>query len=171
MDINIKGNPGTGNTFQEVHIGTVQNYNPNATTVINYNYGDKPKAMSSPDNNMTDEEREHLKSEIMTYVSRIKQYVANEWRNRYETTWRSVLDIPEVESLVFSPGKQKNTSFNRNLVANIIYIMCNAGFYTDTNATALTIALEGDKEHSVRGQLAKEPADELLVKHVKALLQ
>ena len=171
MDINIKGNPGTGNTFQEVHIGTVQNYNPNATTVINYNYGDKPKAMSSPDNNMTDDEREHLKSEIMTYVSRIKQYVAKEWRNRYETIWRSVLDIPEVKSIVFSPGKQKDTLFNRNLVANIIYIMCNAGFYTETNATALTVALEGDKEHSVRGQLAKEPADELLVKHVKALLQ
>lgn len=171
MEINIKGNPGTGNTFQEVHIGTVQNYNPNATTVINYNYGDKPKAMSSPDNNKTDDEREHLKSEIMTYVSRIKQYVANEWKNRYETTWRSVLDIPEVKSIVFSPGKQKDTLFNRNLVANIIYIMCNAGFYTDTNATTLTIALEGDKERSVRGQLAKEPADELLVKHVKALLQ
>lgn len=171
MDINIKGNPGTGNTFQEVHIGTVQNYNPNATTVINNNYGDKPKAMSSPDNNMTDDEREHLKTEIMTYVSRIKQYVANEWKNRYETTWRSVLDIPEVKSIVFSPGKQKDTLFNRNLVANIIYIMCNAGFYTDTNATALTIALECDKEHSVRQQLAKEPADRLLVKHVKALLQ
>ena len=171
MEINIKGNPGTGNTFQEVHIGTVQNYNPNATTVINYNYGDKPKAMSSPDNNMTDDEREHLKSEIMTYVSRIKQYVANEWKNRYETTWRSVLDIPEVKSIVFSPGKQKDTLFNRNLVANIIYIMCNAGFYTETNATVLTVALEGDKEHSVRGQLAKEPADELLVKNVKALLQ
>ena len=171
MDINIKGNPGTGNTFQEVHIGTVQNYDPNATTVINYNYGDKPKAMSSSDNNMTDDEREHLKSEIMTYVSRIKQYVAKEWKNRYETTWRSVLDIPEVKSIVFSPGKQKDTLFNRNLVANIIYIMCNAGFYTDTNATALTIALEGNNEHSVRQQLAKEPADELLVKHVKALLQ
>ena len=171
MDINIKGNPGTGNTFQEVHIGTVQNYNPNATTVINYNYGDKPKAMSSPDNKMTDDEREHLKSEIMTYVSRIKQYVANEWKNRYETTWRSVLDIPEVKRIVFSPGKQKDTLFNRNLVANIIYIMCNAGFYTDTNATALTVALEGNNEHSVRQQLAKEPTDELLVKHVKALLQ
>lgn len=97
MDININGNPGTGNTFQEVHITNVQNYNPNATTVINYNYGDKPKTASSPDNNMTDDEREHLKSEIMTYVSRIKKYVAKEWKNRYETTWRSILDIPEVK--------------------------------------------------------------------------
>lgn len=72
---------------------------------------------------------------------------------------------------MFCPGKQKDTLFNRNLVANIIYIMCNAGFYTNTNATALTIALEGNNEHSVRGQLAKEPADELLVKHVRDLLQ
>ena len=168
MDINIKGNPGTGNTFQEVHIGTVQNYNPNATTVINNNYGDKPKPTSAPDKTILQAERERLKAEIMEYVSRIKQYVADKWKNRYETTWRSVLDIPEVESLVFSPGKQKN---NRNLVANIIYIMCNAGFYSETNATALAYALEGDKEHSVRQQLAKEPADGLLVKHVKALLQ
>lgn len=171
MEINIKGNPGTGNTFQEVHITNVQNYNPNATTVINYNYGDKPKAASTADNDMTDDEREHLKSEIMDYVSRIKKYAADEWKNRYESTWRSVLDIPEVESLVYSPGRQKDTPFNRNLIANIIYIMCNACFYADTNATALTIALEGDKEHSVRRQLAKEPADVLLVKHVKALLQ
>ena len=171
MDININGNPGTGNTFQEVHIDYVQNYNPNATTVINNNYGDKPKAASSPDNNITDAEREHLKSEIMTYVSRIKQYVANEWKNRYETTWRSILDIPEVKCLVFSPGKQKDTLFNRNLIANIIYIMCNAGLFDDTNATTLAVALEGYKEHSVRSQLGKEPADGLLVKHVKALLQ
>lgn len=171
MDININGNPGTGNTFQEVHITNVQNYNPNATTVINYNYGDKPKTASSPDNNMTDDEREHLKSEIMTYVSRIKKYVANEWKNRYETTWRSILDIPEVKSLVFSPGKQKDTLFNRNLVANIIYIMCNAGLFDDTNATTLAVALEDNKEHSVRSQLGKEPADELLVKHVRALLK
>lgn len=44
MDLKITGNPGTGNTFQEVHIGTVQNYNPNATTVINHNYGERHKA-------------------------------------------------------------------------------------------------------------------------------
>lgn len=171
MKVEITGNPGTGNTFQEINISSVQNYNPNATTVINYNYGDKPKATSAPDKTMQQAECEQLKSEIMEYVSRIKMYVADEWKNRYETIWRSVLDIPEVESLVFSPGKQKDTLFNRNLVANIIYVMCNAGFYAEANATTLTIALEDDKEHSVRRQLAKEPADERLVKHVKALLR
>lgn len=75
MDINIKGNPGTGNTFQEVHIGTVQNYNPNATTVINNNYGDKPKPTSAPDKTMQHAEREQRKAEIMEYVSRIKCHV------------------------------------------------------------------------------------------------
>ena len=171
MDINITGNPGTGNTFQEIHIGTVQNYNPNATTVINNNYGDKQKPVSPSDKAMGDAEKEQCKAEIMDYVAHLKPYVSKEWKNRYETLWRSILAIPEVDAVVYKPGKQKNTTFNRNLIANIIYIMCNAGFYTDTNATALTIALEGNNEHSVRGQLAKEPADELLVKHVKALLQ
>ena len=171
MKVEITGNPGTGNTFQEVHIDTVQNYNPNATTVINNNYGDKPKATSAPDKTMQQAECEQLKSEIMEYVSRIKMYVADEWKNRYESIWRNILSLPEVEAVIYEPGKQKDTSFNRNLVANIIYVMCNAGFYAETNATTLTIALEDDKEHSVRRQLAKEPADERLVKHVKALLR
>ena len=39
MDIKIEGNPGSGNTFQEIVIHNAQNVNPNATTVINYNYG------------------------------------------------------------------------------------------------------------------------------------
>lgn len=43
MEINIKGNPGQGNTFQEIHINKVDNFNPNATTVINNYYGDKQK--------------------------------------------------------------------------------------------------------------------------------
>lgn len=171
MDINIKGNPGTGNTFQEVHIGTVQNYNPNATTVINNNYGDKPKPTSAPDKTMQQAEREQRKAEIMEYVSRIKKYVADEWNNRYETTWRSVLDIPEVEAVVYEPGKQKDTTFNRNLIANIIYIMCGGGVFTTDNATALTECLEGDKNHPVRAKLRQNPDDKTLERHVKALLQ
>lgn len=43
MEINIKGDPGQGNTFQEIHINKVDNFNPNATTVINNYYGEKQK--------------------------------------------------------------------------------------------------------------------------------
>lgn len=67
MDINITGNPGTGNTFQEIHIDTVQNYNPNATTVINNNYGDKQKPAPATEKccKMQRESSVRLKSWIM----------------------------------------------------------------------------------------------------------
>mgnify|MGYP006924866865 CR=1 FL=1 len=50
MEIEIKGNPGHGNTFQEVHIEYVQNYVPNATTVITNNYGEQQRAIPSHPN-------------------------------------------------------------------------------------------------------------------------
>lgn len=171
MKVEITGNPGTGNTFQEINISSVQNYNPNATTVINYNYGDRPKPTSAPDKTMQQAEREQRKAEIMEYVSRIKMYVADAWKNRYETIWRSVLDIPEVEAVVYEPGKQKDTTFNRNLVANIIYVMCEGGVFATDNATTLAERLEGDKDHSVRAKLRQDPDDKNLKRHVKALLQ
>ena len=171
MDINITGNPGTGNTFQEIHIGTVQNYNPNATTVINNNYGDKQKLVSPSDKAMGDAEKEQRKAEIIDYVGNVIPYVSKEWKNRYETLWRSILAIPEVDTAVYEPGKQKNTNFNRNLIANIIYIMCKEGILTTDNAATLAQALEGDKDHSVRAQLHTEPIEKLLAKHVRDLLQ
>lgn len=38
MKIDIKGNPGNDNTFQETNVKRVDNYNPNARTVITNNY-------------------------------------------------------------------------------------------------------------------------------------
>lgn len=169
MDINITGNPGTGNTFQEIHIGTVQNYNPNATTVINNNYGDKPKSAPVAEKVMQDAEREQRKADIMDYVGNIKQYVAKDWKNRYESLWKEILALPEVDSVVYEPGRQKDTTFNRNLIANIIYIMCKEGVIEENNATTLTVALEGDKDHPVRAQLRAYPDSKDIVRHVHDL--
>lgn len=170
MDINIIGDPGTGNTFQEIHIGTVQNYNPNATTVINNNYGDKQKPTVPNDKAMEEAEKEQRKAEIMGYVAKVKSYVGKEWKNRYETLWRSILAIPEVDAVVYEPGKQKNTIFNRNLIAHILYIMCKEGVIAEQNDTRLAIALEGDKNHSVRNQLGTPPTDRTIADEVRALL-
>lgn len=171
MDINITGNPGTGNTFTEVNIGTVQNYNPNATTVINNNYGDRPKTAPVPDKILSDAKRQQCQAEILDYVGRLHKFVAKEWRNRYEALWRQVLALPEVEASVYEPGKQKNTSFNRNFVANIIYIMSNEKVITEDNATTLTFALEGDKDHAVRAQLGNKPTDDSLVGKLRELIR
>lgn len=35
MKLNIKGNPGSGNRYDDVHIDNVDNYTPNARTVVN----------------------------------------------------------------------------------------------------------------------------------------
>ena len=89
---------------------------------------------------------------------------------RYESTWRSILALPEVAAAVYEPGKQKDTTFNRNLVANILYLMTEHGIITERNATALTLALENDKEHSVRAQLRSKPGDREVTEAVNKLL-
>lgn len=113
MEINIKGNPGQGNTFQEIHINKVDNFNPNATTVINNYYGDKQKPAPAAEKELQNAEREQRKSDILQYVAKLTQYVSKEWKNRYETLWMNILALPEVEAEVYEPGKQKGTTFNR----------------------------------------------------------
>ena len=169
MDIKITGNPGTGNTFQEIHINHVETLAPSATTVINNHYGDRKPERTATDSNAKNADRVQRQAEIMQYVNNLKPYVAPDWKNRYDTLWRLILQQPEVSAVVCDPGKQRDTTFNRDLVANIIYIMCNAGIIAETNATTLTLALEGDKAHSVRAQLRKVPQDSIIEEKVKRL--
>lgn len=167
MDINIKGNPGEHNTFADIHIGHVEHYYPNATTVTNY-YGDGHKrnasasdvslpADAAPSTHHT-ELIERQRDDILAYVNRILKCVTPEYALRYEQLWRDILAIPEVAAEVYNPGKQQHTTFNRNLVAGIIGMMKNEGIITETNVTRLTELLEGDKEHSVRNALAAAPS-------------
>lgn len=170
MDIKIEGNPGTGNSFTEIHIGTVQNYNPNATTVINYNGTEgeqqkanqaKPKTMKEMlDQDLIDTENIH--KEILNYVSCIRPLLKDEWKDNYMQLWEDILNIKEVEEKVYDPGKQKNTNFNRKLVAAILHFLDSRKIYKEAyNATAITNALEGDWEHSVRRELAGYPPEDV----------
>lgn len=170
MEINIKGDPGQGNTFQDIHIDHVDNFNPNATTVVNNYYGDKQKTVPAAENVLQDAEREKRKADIMQYVAKLAQYVSKDWKNRYETLWKNILALPEVEAEVYEPGKQKGTTFNRNLIANIICMMVSAEVFNTDNATHLTIALEGDKEHSVRNQLREYPQNDDIKEKINDLL-
>ena len=170
MEINIKGDPGQGNTFQEINIGHVDNFNPNATTVVNNYYGEKQKPAPAAEKVLQDAEREQRKAAILQYVARLTQYVSKDWKNRYDTLWKNILALPEVEAEVYEPGKQKGTTFNRNLIANIICMMVRTEVFTTNNATHLTIALEGDKEHSVRNQLREYPQNDDIKEKINDLL-
>lgn len=168
MDIHIKGNPGTGNSFTEVHINNVENYNPNAQTVINYNYGTRAKKGSYNPQSGNNIDTAPIRAEILNYVSRLKTCLAGDSKQGYEKLWNNILDIPEVSAQIFNPGKQQDTNFNRNLVANIIHYLGMQGAFGEYNAAQLTERLEGDKDHSVRRALGKDPDDEILDK-IKAL--
>lgn len=172
MDIKIDGNPGTGNTFQEIYIGTVQNYNPNATTVINYfgTEGDKKEAKDEkPQGKSPMEMRDipPIREQIMLYVSCLntEDIVAPDWLGaKYMNLWDAILNIPEVEAEVYNPGNQHKTSFNRNLVGNIIYYLAirhdqATRVYKELNATRYAEKLEGSGEHSVRLAMGKLPKD------------
>lgn len=171
MEVKIEGNPGEHIVFQEIHIGTVQNYNPNATTVINNNYGvgdegAKPKAKKTMkdifDQDLID--RTPVIKEIMNYVSCIRSFVSDDWKDRFMQLWEDILNLPEVSHQVCDPGKQQGTNFNRKLVAGILHFLDSQKVYSGPfNAKAMTEALEDDWEHSVRRELAGEPSDEIKV--------
>lgn len=170
MDIRIEGNPGTGNSFHEYHINNVETFAPNATTVINNHYGERKSASVTTSKGEDKSDLIQRQHEIMDYVGNLKQYVAPEWKNRYESVWRSILTQPEVAAAIYEPGKQKDTTFNRNLVANIIFLMTEHDVITERNATTLTLALENDKEHSVRAQLRSKPDNRGITEAVNKLL-
>ena len=167
MDIKIEGNPGTGNTYQEINIGTVQNYNPNATTVtsttiINNVYGDPKQAKDMVKQQMPEADKAQRMAEIMQYVLKLKDYVAPHYKGIYEKLWHTILGITEVSAVICEPGTQQKTTFNRRLVANILHMMIEKDVFKDRNATNIAIVLEGDKDHSVRGNLGTNPEDKLI---------
>lgn len=176
MDIKIEGNPGTGNTFQEINIGTVQNYNPNATTVINYNgareepakeeapkqeTAETPKSffdrMKEPEENI---DCEPIRKEILNYVSCLRPLVAPDKKDKYMKMWEGILELEAVKPFVYKTGKQKQTNFNRKLIANIIHHLDSRQMYAKPyKASDFAKALEGDYDTSVRGELGKFPSD------------
>lgn len=168
MKIKIEGNPGTGNTFQEINIQHVDNFNPNATTVNNNYYGTRerrtPTSNANPNNSHDDvRELSVIREEILKYVSRLSGQVANEWKSRYMNIWGEILELEIVADKIYEPGKQQGTNFNRNLVANIIHYLNNKNIFREYVPAHISALLEGSSDHSVRGELGKDPSDDAIV--------
>lgn len=181
----IEGNPGTGNTF--IKIGTAYNVNPNAkevknTFIIGANEGKDAIAEAtgqthhcgldpqSPIDRLREPEENidctPIRTEILNYVSRVRPKLIDDAKSDYMKVWEDILDLREVEALVYKPGKQKGTNFNRDLVANILYYLRHWKIYSeiykqDYNGAALAEALEQDKDHSVKHALRDDPPQEI----------
>ena len=112
------------------------------------------------------------KETILQYVMKLHPFlVRKEWQEKYSSLWESILDLPAVASKVYDKGRQQNTTFNRNLVGNILHLLAESGVLATANATKLSEALEGTSETSVRAKLGEMPADRSLLTSIEALLK
>lgn len=166
MNINIKGNPGTGNTYQEITIQHVENYNPAATTVNNY-YGTRAPGRKAARTTQGGETIDvaPIRQEILNYVSRLRPFLVDEQKSGYMKLWKEILELDIIASEVYNPGKQQGTNFNRSLVANIIYYLAKKNFFGDENSynsSQFAVALEGSAERSVRAELRMLPAPDII---------
>ena len=105
-------------------------------------------------------EKGNIQKEILYYVSQIRHKLKADMDKRYEHLWTKIVEHEALAVDLYDPGKQKST-FNRNLVANIIHYLDSKGFYEEAySAAAMTRALEGgDDQHPVRSALGKDPED------------
>lgn len=66
MDLNVNGNPGTGNSYSETKLDNVESYNPNATEVKHIHYErSTPTRMSTYFQNLLDEIRGNITDEVI----------------------------------------------------------------------------------------------------------
>lgn len=163
MNIDKDAKLGSGNTFQEFNIGHVENLNPAATTVINNYYGTKVKPQGD---NQGPANKESVREEILRYVENTLQYVAFSWRDKYMELWADILDLPEVDAVIYDRGQQEGTRFNRK---EVCHILCYLGKHADGGmgifqkyvASHIAASLNDGKESTTRPELGFRPSHEI----------
>lgn len=161
MDINIQGNPGTGNTFQEIKIEHVENFNPNAQVVNNY-YSTLPQVNS--DGPAID--KATIRRAILEDVSKLLNMVYKPKQTVWMKLWDDIIDLREVKTDVYIPGRNKDMIYNRKLVASIIHFLGSdenncLGWFAHYNASDIAVALLGSSLKSIRGELGGNPSEEI----------
>lgn len=119
------------------------------------------QAASSSKNNSVEETQPATRNPqlIIDYVMRLHpSHVRQEWQEKYQALWKSILELPPVACKVYDKGRQQGTTFNRNLVANILHLLAERRVLTiNANPTEMAKLLEGDANASVRAKLGEMP--------------
>lgn len=149
-----------------INIQTAYNVNPAATKVENTfiigSRAESRKAMTEATGGKDSVDHKAIRPEILKYVSRVLPLLNDQSKGYFMRLWDDILSLPEVEGTVYDPGNQKDTFFNRDLVANILYHLRTQKIYKvvyrdNYNGAAMCEALEGDRDHSVKHALRDEP--------------
>ncbi len=171
MEIKIEGNPGTGNTFQKIDIGKVDNYYDKVDQIVNNFYGKQAPYQAAD----TSVDKAALRKDILDYVYRTHGFVMYPWKKNYLVLWSDILDLPEVDVMIYDPGRQVGTVFNRKEVMHILcYLGQKAfdgmGIFEKYNATKIAAALNDGAETTTRPELGYMP-DPSIRKAIDDLLQ
>ena len=167
MDETTKAAMESGRPLTIFNIREVHQLNPNATHNTNNYYGDQfvpkdtlQKESSASENATCNPQLD--KTPILDYVMKLHPlWVRQVWQDKYTKLWESLMDLPEVANKIYNPGRQKDTTFNRNLTGNILHLLAEEKVLATNNATKLAEILEGDSESSVRAQLGVMPPKEI----------
>ena len=118
---------------------------------------------NQPNDNKTTSNSHHTKDAIMDYVGRLKPMVRDSYIDCYDQLWMGILELKEVKMHVYDSGKQQDTTFNRNLVAQIIHQMAATIFVPTANTVNMAQYLEPSKggDHPVRQKLGESPENEI----------
>ena len=112
------------------------------------------------------------KDAIMEYVNRLKPLVKVEYQAHYEKIWMCILEINEVKQQIYKKGKQQETTFNRNLVAQIAHQLGDRVYVTEAKPVSMAEYLGPGKgkEHPVRkklGELPEKPIKKAIEEAIK----
>lgn len=99
------------------------------------------------------------KEAIMDYLWRLKPVVKEQYISVYAEIWDGILELQEVKMQIYQKGKQQDTTFNRNLLAQIIHQVGDRIYLPTANTVKMAEYLEPEKgiEHPVRQKLGESP--------------
>lgn len=103
--------------------------------------------------------RQHADEVILNYVDRLMPMVRKELVDKHRQLWKGILRLQPVRMQVYNKGKQQGTTFNRNLVAQIIHQIAPQIYLPTANTVVMAEHLEPGKgvAHPIRQKLGEVP--------------
>ena len=136
MEIDVKGNPGKGNHYTEIKVGSIEANFPNVREVTIIKEANGKKVITTNDSEILTSSnklnpahasetgdsinKDARRQVILRYVENTLPFVLYEWKAKYMDLWKDILNIPEVDAIIYKRGHQTKTSFNRREVLHII---------------------------------------------------
>lgn len=129
---------------------------------------DKDKRTGGNENHNASPDVEKCRQDIRMYVDRVRNFVNDQ--EAWPQIWNDIILDDRLSDVILAVGKQKETTFNRSLVANIIHLLgVEQKMMKFYNASELAKKLESSVNHSVRASLGLNPSDKEIVEVVNEI--